>query len=156
MQMNNLSSLRLGLFAATAIIYGGILVGSLSSQIGPPNLFPYSDKLAHMSAWGLLAGIAALAVRGRLASLAIAAALLASGAAVEWGQAYIPGRSASYGDLLANTLGIGLGTLLSLSLAPRLLCAMRRGAAGPTGEAGEKGDEKTGGVGPMAATGRSS
>lgn len=154
MQMNRLSPLRLGLFVATAVIYGGILVGSLSSQIGPPNLFPYSDKLVHMSAWGLLAGIAALAVRGRPIPLAIAVALLASSATVEWGQAYIPGRSASYGDLLANALGIGLGTLLSLSLSPRLLCAMKRGAAGLTGEATEKGGEKTGVANPIAATSR--
>lgn len=104
---------RLAAFIAAAVLYAAILVGSLSTEIGPPALFPYSDKFIHMSAWAALTAVSVLALRSNRISLAIATFLLLSSGAVELTQAFVPGRSASYGDLLANAVGIVAGGLLA-------------------------------------------
>ncbi|MBE7376483.1 VanZ family protein [Pseudomonas lopnurensis] len=78
-----------------------------------PQLFVQQDKLHH------LLGFAALAFTLRLAfarvpflwglSLTVAAALL-----IELGQGFLPGRTASRWDMLANVLGVLLGWGCSL------------------------------------------
>lgn len=103
-----LPHIRSVMIAAAAVLYAGILIGSLSTTIGPPSLFPYSDKVMHMAAWGLVAAIAATLSRTVWIWLAVAAGLFASSAGVEWAQSFIPGRSASLQDLIANATGIAV------------------------------------------------
>lgn len=121
-----LSPHRLALLIAAALIYGGILLGSLSSEIGPPNFFPYSDKLVHMSAWALLTAVAVLALRDRRLALLGAAFLFASSGCVEVIQAFVPGRSPSWTDLIANGLGVLLSFLLVQSATHRLSSLKQR------------------------------
>ena len=72
------------------------------------------DKLNHLSAF------ATLALLGRLAwprhSFAVLLALLAYGAAIEVLQGLVPGRSGEWPDLLADALGLLLGSLASWAL----------------------------------------
>lgn len=76
------------------------------------------DKLNHLSAF------ATLALLGRLAwprrTLVVPLALLAYGAAIEVLQSQVPGRSGEWPDLLADALGLLLGSLASWALS-RLL-----------------------------------
>lgn len=102
------------------LVYVTIVIGSLSSELGPPNFFPNSDKLVHMSAWALLAAIAVFALRRERACLVGAVLLFASSGAVEVAQAFIPSRSASWADLLANGIGIALGGCVAWWVLGRL------------------------------------
>jgi VanZ family protein len=70
------------------------------------------DKFFHVIAYGGAAGIPMLALRRRdWLSAAIAVALVAA-FGYEIGQAYVPGRSFGYDDLLANLGGVTLGVVL--------------------------------------------
>ena len=73
-----------------------------------PELFRHQDKLHH------LAGFAALLFTARIAfprvpGVWLVTASLAAALAIEVGQGGLPERSASLGDMLANTLGVLLG-----------------------------------------------
>ncbi len=80
------------------------------------------DKLAHVAAFAVLTALLALALQATPpqpgarwalrpgAALAVAAVLAgAVGVADELRQATLPGSVASWGDLLANFVGVGLG-----------------------------------------------
>lgn len=103
-------------------------------SLGPPvpgaaPLFPHADKLNHALAYAALAwwamGCFASTVGRRRALLA----LLVLGAAMEWGQgALTVDRQRDAWDMLANALGVGLGTALGLwiSLPAWLEARLRR------------------------------
>ena len=75
------------------------------------------DKLMHFSAFLSIAVSAALASGPtRHSAWAIAAALLGYGALIEIAQIWIPGRDASWLDLLADALGIACGLSLAFAL----------------------------------------
>lgn len=113
--------LALGLFIATAVI-----VTYLALTPTPPKAADLGwDKLNHLSAFTalmLLAGQAWPRHRRR-AGLA----LLAHGGLIEILQTQVPGRSAEWGDLLADGVGIvlGLGLLGILAHLDRRLSAAR-------------------------------
>lgn len=99
-----------------------ILLSSRPSLLPPSDGFPL-DKLVHFGAYGLMG---ALAWQARLSNAPtarwLAAALFASlfGVSDELHQAFVPGREASLGDLLAD----GLGVLCGVWLAERLALAL--------------------------------
>jgi VanZ family protein len=73
------------------------------------------DKLNHLAAFASLAAIAFL---GRVGAwLHIALALLAYGALIEVLQSFTATRSAEWGDLLADGVGIASGLLLAFVVA---------------------------------------
>ena len=89
-------------------------------SLGPPvpgaaPLFPHADKLNHALAYAALAwwamGCFATPAGRRRALLA----LLVLGAAMEWAQgAFTADRQREGLDLVANAIGVGLGTALGL------------------------------------------
>lgn len=89
------------------VVFGIILFTGLRPD-PIPEAFEQQDKLHHML------GFAALMFSLRLAfpqwrlfwSIAIS---LVVAFLIEVGQSFLPGRQASYGDMLANTLGVMLG-----------------------------------------------
>lgn len=100
---------------ARAVLVAGALTAAML-MLGPwPGLeqvFGLSDKAAHAMAFGGLVAVSFLAFpRMRRNDLAIAAVLL--GAAVEVAQLFTSDRSASIGDLLADTVGVGVIYLAS-------------------------------------------
>ncbi|WP_397606900.1 VanZ family protein [Silanimonas sp.] len=100
--------------------FGWVLCLVLS--LGPPvpgaaPMFPHADKLNHALAYAALAwwamGCFASTAGRRRALLA----LLVLGAAMEWAQgAFTVDRQRDGLDLVANAVGVGLGTALGLAL----------------------------------------
>lgn len=111
-------NIRMAAGASVVLGFAGLHV--LGAQAFAVGLFssPW-DKLAHVMTFALIGGAFALATgtRGwRRAICCVAGAVLA-GALDEWHQAYLPGRNASWIDLLAD----GVGGLLAAALL-RLEC----------------------------------
>ena len=75
------------------------------------------DKIDHLLAFASL-GLAALLAQpaGRRAALAAGAGLQMYGALIEVAQTLVPGRDASWADLGADALGIGVGLLVAVGL----------------------------------------
>jgi VanZ family protein len=83
----------------------------------PPRLSTGWDKSNHALAFAALAFTAVWALWPRRAWWVLAAALLAYGGAIEIAQSLLPPRTAEWGDLLADGVGIALGLA-----AARALC----------------------------------
>lgn len=111
-----------------------LVVGALTAAVlmlgpwpGLEQVFGLSDKSAHAIAFGALVAVSFLAFpRMRRNDLAIAAVML--GASVEVAQLFTADRSASIGDLLADTAGVSIVYLASHIENLRAL-ARQRGAA---------------------------
>lgn len=99
-----------------------VLVGTSWPKLvlGPDGLG--LDKVAHFSAYAILA---ALSLRATLSPLrlgtafAVILSVSALGAVDEWHQSFIPGRSMSFPDWIADTCGAVLG-VLAVRLIPFL------------------------------------
>jgi len=92
------------------------------------NLFPDADKVVHFGFYGVLGLLVVWATAPRRERGALALGALAGllwGCLDEWLQAYAPGRSPDFLDILADTLGAGLGGWALFRLTGRL-----RGAPG--------------------------
>ena len=93
-------------------------VSSLETPGFPTALFPLRDKGVHATEYGVLGFLVAHAClrtfphhgRARVAAVAILAGVL-WGTLDEIHQAFVPGRSADVLDLLADSVGVTLGTL---------------------------------------------
>jgi hypothetical protein len=90
--------------------------------VGPT--LPHGDKLQHALAYLLLSGGFAQLLDGPRSRMGLAAALFGLGLAVEAIQSLLPWRSAEFADLLANSVGIALGLLLTVGRGGRLLEAL--------------------------------
>jgi VanZ family protein len=87
----------------------------LSHQQGtdlPLPRFPGIDKLVHALAYGVLAGTALFAFppetrrrRAPAVGLAVVVFCILHGVADEFHQSFVPGRSASTGDIIADAIG---------------------------------------------------
>lgn len=92
------------------------------APIPEPLLFWNSDKLMHAGAYALLAALALVAVH-KHRHAAIAAVLMSAlyGGVDELHQSFVPGRSSSLLDLLADALGAGacVGAWLLVRRSPR-------------------------------------
>lgn len=77
--------------------------------------WPYEDKVKHAAAFAVLALLGWQS--GYRFAMRLGLGLLLLGGAIEIAQSFTSWRSAEWGDLLADAIGIGLG----LWLAPRVL-----------------------------------
>jgi hypothetical protein len=73
----------------------------------------HADKWVHGSMFAVLGGLATGAWRDRRWRVRWWGALLALGVLTEGLQAWVPGRSPSGADVLADALGLGLGVVVS-------------------------------------------
>lgn len=94
---------RLFLLAAVGLA-GFMLYGSLSPTLTPPGEYG-ADKLLHAAAYGTLAGLMALGTRSRQGALIALLLAVTFGGMVEIAQGFIPERSGSWGDFVANSVG---------------------------------------------------
>jgi VanZ family protein len=84
-----------------------------------------ADKWLHAASYAVVAGLAVWTVRARrardgaLALVAVVLAVAAFGAGIEVVQSFVPGRTASGGDAVANAVGATVGTLAARVLSPR-------------------------------------
>ena len=101
--------------AAIAFLIAGTGLFILAAQPIAVGLFsPPWDKLAHIGTFaviGYAAGVAS-GSQGWLRAACCVAGALALGVADELHQVYLPGRSASWADLLADTVGAMAGAAL--------------------------------------------
>jgi len=111
------------------------LIFLLSHQpqpLGRLTLFPHADKLAHATAFGILAWLTARAVRAAgwgAVRILVAAVLAASlyGAIDEWHQSFVPGRDPDPWDWAADTGGALAGAAAAVGLPRRKSRASIRG-----------------------------
>lgn len=99
----------------TAFYLGLLLVIALSlipqDALPPTGLW---DKASHTLAYAVLAATGSVAHRGVRAWVLVAAGLLILGAALEIVQSVLPDRVASFHDVVANAVGVALGSLLAV------------------------------------------
>ena len=101
-----------------------VAVGYLALTPNPPGGVDTGwDKLNHMLAFTALAFCAVLGhPSARRTRTVLLCALLAYGGSIEIAQLFVPGRSAEWGDLLADAIGIACGAVVA-ALALRLASA---------------------------------
>lgn len=94
-------------------LYGGLLLGCALAFNPQADRLPtvHSDKFQHLAAFVSLTLAAWWAHPG--ARWRAVAGLLLFGVFIEVVQMFIPGRSAEWGDLVADALGIALGVLVA-------------------------------------------
>jgi VanZ family protein len=98
--------------ALSAVLLAAVVFASLQPNLGP-RVPANVDKIEHLVAYVALAvWFTGLVVRDRYWTVAVG--LLAFGAAIEVLQGLMNiGRSAEWLDMLANTLGIGVGFVIA-------------------------------------------
>jgi len=114
-------------------VWGLLLVvvstGELLPGDAPPIAFlaeaHFSDTVMHFAAFAALAFIPAFGLRAVAVSLCLFSTEL-TGIALEFAQAFIPGRSCDYRDFLANSFGLLSGTAAALVIRSRLNRARQR------------------------------
>lgn len=79
-----------------------------------------SDKLAHFIAYGVMGLLAYISVDSIRKKSYLFIFVISLGAVLELFQLYIPGRSASYSDIIANTIGASLGYFIAWIVISRL------------------------------------
>jgi VanZ family protein len=106
----------LRIFYRGIFVIGLIVVITLSVMPSAPLPdMDVSDKLGHMAAYTALAVVGGMAFRGRSALWILAAALVLLGMGLEFVQEFVPGRTPSGYDMLANVVGIALGSAAVIS-----------------------------------------
>jgi VanZ family protein len=114
-----------GLLGVATAIY-------LSLMHNPPTLdVAQGDKLEHMAAYATLMLWFAQLATTRPRRLGTAASLVALGVALEYCQLATGYREFSYGDMVADALGVGAGLLLAPPRGPNLLDLAQRLLAPP-------------------------
>lgn len=103
----------------------GLLLCVVLSLITPPDIsldVDDSDKLGHFLAYGTLSAWAVMIFQQKRARILSAIALIFLGIMMEFAQGYFTTtRMMDWHDALANTMGVGLGLMLSLMPAQHFL-----------------------------------
>jgi VanZ family protein len=97
---------------------------ALQPSMAPPGAY-HLDKFVHVGVFAFLGGLASLAVPNRRWLVGAVFALVLLGAGIEVGQAFVPGRSGSLGDLLGDMMGIAVGIAMVEMAVPFRLRRLR-------------------------------
>ncbi len=106
-------SVAIKVIARVLFPVGVVAVGLLS--LIPPYAVPVVnlwDKLAHFLAYAMLALCGGFAFSAHRTEIALGALLIGCGCILEIAQIYIPGRSGSIADAIANGLGVVAGMVI--------------------------------------------
>lgn len=114
-----LAQLALALCSGGAMAYAAYVL--TAPGVGPPPLFPFQDKAFHAVCFGVLTGPGVLALPrrylgfwiGHIAFLGIGIEL------VQW--KYIPTRTGSIDDFLADAVGIAAGVFIARAIRGAVL-----------------------------------
>lgn len=107
---------RRRLWAPPALLAGVIFVLSSISQV--PGAGYVSDKLAHLTVFGLLCLLTLRATHGGIRPLSLGPAAASFLLVLLWGvldevhQSFVPGRFSSAGDVVADALGAALAIVV--------------------------------------------
>ncbi|MCF8106322.1 MAG: VanZ family protein [Desulfohalobiaceae bacterium] len=94
---------------------------SLKPGIRPPGDFGHIDKAYHFLSYCWLAFLPLLAFAKQRTAMNLSLAMIGLGLGLEFIQYFLPARTLSGLDFLANSLGVGLGLWLGLKLRPLVL-----------------------------------
>jgi VanZ family protein len=117
--------IRRGVLIAWLAAIAAVVVMSLRPEPEMPMPFDEADKVYHFAGYAVLAFLPFLAFRG-WAALCAASSMIVLGAALELGQSFVPGRSASLADIAANTAGVLMGIALAKAFCLKGACRERR------------------------------
>jgi VanZ family protein len=94
----------------------------------PPSPFDvqHFDKIEHVAGYAALAAFAAALFASRRALLGAALGLILLGLLIEGLQSLVPWRSADVMDLIANAVGVALGSMLTWTPLSRCLLWFER------------------------------
>lgn len=92
---------------------------SLIPQVEFPFYFRCSDKLYHFLAYFWLSVLPFFGLANAKKSLAWALLMILLGIALEFAQAFVPGRLFSIWDMIANSLGASAGIFCGMSIRTR-------------------------------------
>lgn len=104
------------------------IVVSLVPRLELPITFWNADKLYHALAYAWLGALPLWAFVSGERARAAAYCLIPLGGLLEWGQSFVPGRTPSMGDAVANALGVFVGLWLAETLMGK--CRGCRGLRG--------------------------
>ena len=111
---------RRAMLAVWLLSVAGTVYVSLLPHLELPVDFWNADKLYHMFTYAWLGALPLFAFMGRGHARLAALSMIVLGILLEWGQASVPGRSASLGDATANTIGVFMGLWLAGKILARL------------------------------------
>ncbi len=97
-----------------------ICIGSLSPSLAPPGKL-HMDKVFHLGANFLLALYPLYLCRTKLAYYCATIFVIMFGVLIEIIQQNVPGREASLGDVLANSVGVLIALILVLIVKKKFL-----------------------------------
>ena len=106
-------SVAIKVIARVLLPVGVVAVGLLS--LIPPDAVPVVnlwDKLEHLLAYAMLALCGGFAFSAHRTEITLGALLIGFGCILEIAQFYIPGRSGSIADAIANGLGVVAGMVI--------------------------------------------
>ncbi|MDB4576046.1 VanZ family protein [bacterium] len=103
--------LSLGCVMVALVVY----LSLTSSPVDTGLSFPYQDKVFHAFAYFVLMTWFAQIYHGRLQRNVIAVMLVIMGVMLEYLQSFDPNRYYEYADMLANSTGVVLGLLVTLT-----------------------------------------
>ena len=119
-----LRSLWLAIGYALVIL---VLFLSLTSNPVDTGLdLPYIDKLYHALAYFTLMFWFSQIYHNRLQQIMVAVVFILMGLSLEYMQSFDPERFAEFGDMVANTTGVALGFIMSLSGAKNILLKIEK------------------------------
>jgi VanZ family protein len=103
--------LLLGISLVLVVIY-------LSLTAKPPEIvsFAFSDKIGHFLAYAVLMGWFGQIFNGRSHLILFALGFVLMGISLEYVQGMGRHRHFEYADMVANTIGVGLGLLLTVTV----------------------------------------
>lgn len=107
---------RRATLAVWLLSVAGTVFVSLLPHVELPVDFWNADKLYHMFTYAWLGGLPVFAFTRRRNARMAAFSMIILGVLLEWGQSYVPGRSASLADATANTIGVFAGLWLAGAL----------------------------------------
>jgi VanZ family protein len=103
------------------VVVGSLAPGASSLMVAIGRLHVW-DKLQHFGAYLVLSLLPVIGFRDRRRGLMAGLSMFLLGVLMEAGQHFSPGRAVELGDVVANGVGVGCGTLLGLPI--RTLIAM--------------------------------
>ena len=114
------------ILALWAVLICCVVVGSLLPAASPVMIaigrLHIWDKLQHFGAYLALSILPVIGFRDKRRGLMAGLSMFLLGVLMEAGQHFSPGRAMELGDVVANGVGVGCGTLLGLPV--RALMAM--------------------------------
>ena len=98
------------------LLFLALILGAVMPQSNSPQFFALADKVVHTVAFLVLTLVGLRAYPRQV--LVMVVILISLGGLIEILQGYTSTRSQEWEDFLADTLGVGLGTLLAKQLWP--------------------------------------